>query len=96
MRGRLRQLFGVLTDDNVGSGPRPEPNSLQDPIATDPGAAMVEEAVKQIRQDHMYTASPRSTTPSTQKTANQKSENSGPKRKLDEANEKAGNSKRRW
>jgi hypothetical protein len=30
-RGRLRQLFYVLTDDRVGSGPRPAPHSLQFP-----------------------------------------------------------------
>jgi hypothetical protein len=29
LRGRLRQLFHVLTDDKIGSGPRPAPNSLQ-------------------------------------------------------------------
>jgi hypothetical protein len=28
-RGRLRQLFHVLTDDKIGSGPRPAPHSLQ-------------------------------------------------------------------
>jgi hypothetical protein len=30
-RGRLRQLFYVLTDDKIGSGPRPAPHSLQNP-----------------------------------------------------------------
>jgi hypothetical protein len=29
LRGRLRQLFHVLTDDKIGSGPRPAPHSLQ-------------------------------------------------------------------
>ncbi len=29
LRGRLRQLFHVLTDDKIGFGPRPAPNSLQ-------------------------------------------------------------------
>lgn len=28
-RGRLKQLFYVLTDDKIGSGPRPAPHSLQ-------------------------------------------------------------------
>jgi hypothetical protein len=95
MRGRLRQLFGVLRDDNVGSGPRPEPNSLQDPVVVDPNAAMVEEAMENIRQDHMYTASPQQTTSSSQKTAGQKPENAGPKRKLDDSSAKSGQSKRR-
>lgn len=31
LRGRLRQLFHVLTDDKIGSGPRPAPHSLQHP-----------------------------------------------------------------
>jgi hypothetical protein len=61
MRGRLRQLFLILSDDNVGSGPRPEPHSLQDPLNTFPQAELVEQAVEQIRQDHMYTASPKTT-----------------------------------
>jgi hypothetical protein len=29
LRGRLRQLFHVLSDDKIGSGPRLAPNSLQ-------------------------------------------------------------------
>ncbi len=31
LRGRLCQLFHVLTDDKIGSGPRPAPHSLQHP-----------------------------------------------------------------
>ncbi len=31
LRGRLRQLFHVLTDDKIGSSPRPAPHSLQHP-----------------------------------------------------------------
>ncbi len=31
LRGRLCQLFHVLPDDKIGSGPRPAPHSLQHP-----------------------------------------------------------------
>ncbi len=95
MRGRLRQLFFVLSDDNVGSGPRPEPNSLQDPPTLFPQAELVEMAVEQIRQDHMYTASPTATPPSSQKAAS-RSETPGSKRKQPDAPAKAGNSKKCW
>jgi hypothetical protein len=32
MRGKLRRLFYVLSDDHIGSGPRPAPHSLEDPV----------------------------------------------------------------
>jgi hypothetical protein len=35
MRGKLRRLFYVLSDDHIGSGPRPAPHSLKDPIQSD-------------------------------------------------------------
>jgi len=94
MRGRLRQLFVVLSDDNVGSGPRPEPNSLQDPLTTYPQAELVEQAVEQIRQDHMYTAEHRSTPQSSQKSSSQhvsqSGTGSGSKRKSDDTATKGG------
>jgi hypothetical protein len=95
MRGRLRQLFFVLTDDLVGSGPRPEPNSLQDPPTSYPQAELVEQAVANIQQDHMYTASPASTPPPAAKPSGSlQSDTPGSKRKSSDP--KAGNSKRRW
>jgi hypothetical protein len=90
MRGRLRQLFHVLTDDNVGSGPRPEPNSLQDPPTVQPQAELVEEAVERIQQDHMYISQQRSSQ-STSKTA----PGSGSKRKSDDTSTKSGNKQKR-
>ncbi len=100
MRGRLKQLFLVLTDDNIGSGPRPEPNSLQDPTTFQPQAELVEQAVENIRQDHMYTSSQGSTpktghgsTPKASQ-ASQQSSGSGSKRKSDEPASKTGQSKK--
>jgi hypothetical protein len=96
MRGRLKQLFHVLTDDNIGSGPRPEPNSLQDPPTVYPQAELVEQALEQIRQDHMYTAEQKSTPQSGQKTpSSQKSVASGSKRKSDDPPARAVNTKKR-
>jgi hypothetical protein len=102
MRGRLKQLFLVLTDDNIGSGPRPEPNSLQDPSTFQPQAELVEQAVENIRQDHMYTSSQGSTpkssrglTPkSSQAAASQHSSGSGSKRKSEENASKGGQNKK--
>jgi hypothetical protein len=37
-RGRLHQLFHVLTDDKIGSGPRPAPHSLQQTAKPTPSA----------------------------------------------------------
>jgi hypothetical protein len=98
MRGRLRQLFFVLSDDNIGSGPRPEPHSLQDPLTSYPQSELVEQAVETIRQDHMYTAGNRSTPKSSQ--SNQKSSSkpqggatgagSGSKRKSDDETNQSG------
>ncbi len=91
MCGRLRQLFHVLTDDNVGSGPRPEPNSLQDPPKSYPQAELVEQAVENIRQDHMYTSQQgRSQGTSKQSTIKQ-TPGSGSKRKSDDTSNKTGN-----
>ncbi len=94
MRGRLGQLFFVLTDDSVGSGPRPEPNSLQDPLTSYPQAELVQQAVEQINQDHMYMAEHRSTPKSGQKSASQpQSGTSGSgstKRKSDDSSTKSG------
>jgi len=96
MRGRLRQLFFVLSDDNVGSGPRPEPHSLQDPLNSYPSAELVEQAVEQIRQDHLYTASPKTTPQASQKsptphTSKQRVEpDSSVKRKSDDTAVKSG------
>jgi hypothetical protein len=102
MRGRLRQLFFVLADDNIGSGPRPEPNSLQDPPTFQPQAELVEQAVENIRQDHMYTSSQGSTpqasqgsTPkagSTPKVGQQSG--SGAKRKSDDSASKSAQNKK--
>ncbi len=92
MRGRLRQLFYVLNDDSIGSGPRPEPNSLQDPVAVQPQAELVEQAVQQIQQDHVYTAQNRTTPTSSQRASNQQTP--GSKRKS-EAEAKASQTKRR-
>ncbi len=39
LRGRLRQLFHVLTDDRIGSGPRPAPHSLQQTAKPTPSVA---------------------------------------------------------
>jgi hypothetical protein len=85
MRGRLRQLFHVLRDDNVGSGPRPEPNSMQDPPTSQPQAELVEEAVERIQQDHMYTSQQRSS----QSTSKQQTP--GSKRKSDDSASNSAN-----
>jgi hypothetical protein len=90
MRGRLRQLFHVLTDDNVGSGPRPEPNSLQDPPTSYPQADLVEQAVEQINKDHMYTSQQKSGQSTSKQTPG-----SGAKRKSDDTSTKTGNKQRR-
>ncbi len=96
LRGRLRQLFVVLSDDNIGSGPRPEPHSLQDPLESFPQAELVDQAVEQIRQDHMYLASPKSssqlTTQASQKSANSQTSKQGgqSKRKSDDSDIKSG------
>ncbi len=44
LRGRLRQLFHVLTDDKIGSGPRPAPNSLQHTSKPTPVVAVDDES----------------------------------------------------
>jgi len=50
LRGRLKQLFHVLTDDKIGSGPRPAPHSLQNvqkgpaPQAIAPGTSQGSDA----------------------------------------------------
>jgi hypothetical protein len=90
MRGRLRQLFHVLTDDNIGSGPRPEPNSLQDPPTTYPQAELVEQAVEQIRQDHMYTSQKHPSPKHSQHV-----QGPGSKRKSDDSAVKTGQNKKR-
>ncbi len=95
MRGRLRQLFFVLTDDNIGSEPRPEPNSLQDPPTSFPQAELVDQAVENIRQDHMYTSDIRSTPPAAKPATAQPEDTPGSKRKLKEKEAGAGSSKRR-
>ncbi len=91
MRGRLRQLFFVPTDDNVGSGPRPEPNSLQDPPTFTPQSDLVEQAVENIRQDHMYISSPTSS----QKSASKQPQVPGSKRKSDDTAVKSSSKSKR-
>ncbi len=95
MRGRLRQLFFILTDDNIGSGPRPEPNSLQDPPTSYPQAELVEQAVENICQDHMYTSDTRSTPPAARSATSQPDDTPGSKRKMKEKESGASNSKKR-
>jgi hypothetical protein len=41
LRGRLKQLFHVLTDDKIGSGPRLAPHSLQGTQKGDMSTAQV-------------------------------------------------------
>ncbi len=100
MRGRLKQLFLVLTDDNIGSGPRPEPNSLQDPSPFVPQAELVEQAVENIRQDHMYTSSqgtPKTGRGATSKTGQatpSQQSSSSTKRKSEDSAAKTGQSKK--
>jgi hypothetical protein len=52
-RGRLRQIFGVLTDDKVGSGPRPAPHSLQHPGEPEKEASGEDQA-SAANHDHDY------------------------------------------
>jgi hypothetical protein len=81
----------MLSDDSIGSGPRPEPNSLQDPLTSYPQAEPVEQAVEQIRQDHMYIASPKSSSQAGSRSTgrNDCQSGSGSKRKTEDSAVKA-------